>query len=69
MEGQQHLGQTAIDAVVVNIGYRFGHGYDVTVQHRRNGQRWQDAERRVYDYLTGPEAAQVVCEELDRLLG
>lgn len=69
MEGQQHLGQTAVDAVNVHVGYRFGHGYDVTITYRRNGGRWQDTERRVYDYLTGLEAAQVVCEEVDRLLG
>lgn len=69
MEGQQHLGQTAIDNVVVNIGFRFGQGYDVVVSYRRNGQTWAKSQRRVYDFLTGPEAAQVVAEEVDRLLG
>lgn len=69
MEGQMSIGPTALDAVHVQIAYRLGHGWDVVIGSRRNGESWSQADRRGYDYLTTEELADVLHQEVERLFG
>lgn len=68
MEVQMNLSRTALDNLHIQCAYRFGYGWDMTIGARRNGQTWGEAERRSYEYLTSDELAQVICDEVARLL-
>lgn len=69
MEGQMHISDLALDAVVIQANYRPGQGWDLALQARRNGQTWGDTTRRLYSYLTTDELLQVVDDEMARAVG
>lgn len=68
MEGQMHISDLALDAIVIQANYRPGKGWDLSVQSRRNGDTWAQSPRHLYEYLTSDELAQVVGDDLDQQL-
>lgn len=69
MEGQMRISDTALDALVIQCNYRPGQGWDAVIQSRQNGQTWAGSERRLFEYLTTDELAQVLDDEILRILG
>lgn len=69
MDGQLQFGVPALEAVNVSAMWSFPTGWDLRITARRSGRSWSEGETRTYDYLATEELADVLAEELGRLLG
>lgn len=69
IQGQGKLFQLAIEGVSVQAHYRHGHGWEVALTWRRQGEGWASDPWHRFDHLTTGEMLDVIAVELELALG
>lgn len=66
---QERLYRLAVDAISITAVYRPGRGWELALRARRGDETWAEAHRGDYELLVSSELCQVICSELDNVLG